>query len=505
MVDVIRAAVRDRERPLREPLRVPYGVQHLTLTVGGLRRRSSAGPPQVPHPQRGPQVGGAARLRAPGARAIATTTHPRWSASGPAANPRCGRRWSACGPCSPRPSCSTTASAHRGCCAPPTTTLPRAATSAGAPGPGRAESDPAEVVFTHHDVPLLDEALERLGPRPRRKDEDAVRTYGHIVVDEAQDLSPMQLRVLDRRSLNGSMTIVGDIAQSTGAWAHDDWESVLEHLPAPSPAAPRGSSRSATGSRVRSWTWPHGSCAWPRRSWTRPRRSATAASAPRIAGASQAGELDLELADLVRLGAEGGRVGQRRSGGAGVHGRARRRGARAGRHRPRPGHPPGAGPPGHVVHAVAGEGPGAGLRDRGRARRCILAEEARGPQSLYVAVTRSTKRLSILHTGELPDDPALTVGRRRAVRLPGRPLSRRRGCARWRRRRCRCVRPSISTVAVPSGDMAVSTPAGPGQRGRSASRKSSRPGANSSSSGIRSIVNPEPTSISANGAVSGAS
>src|SRR5690606_25253296 len=50
-------------------------------------------------------------------------------------------------------------------------------------------------------------------------------------VDEAQDLSPMALRLLGRRSLNGSMTIVGDIAQSTGAWAHDDWDEVLELLP----------------------------------------------------------------------------------------------------------------------------------------------------------------------------------------------------------------------------------------------------------------------------------
>jgi DNA helicase IV len=51
------------------------------------------------------------------------------------------------------------------------------------------------------------------------------------VVDEAQDLSPMQLRMLTRRSLNGSMTIVGDIAQSTGAWAHGDWQEILDHLP----------------------------------------------------------------------------------------------------------------------------------------------------------------------------------------------------------------------------------------------------------------------------------
>jgi DNA helicase IV len=96
----------------------------------------------------------------------------------------------------------------------------------------------ADVVFTNDDVPLLDEARWLLGPRPRRRTngrngdhDDEVRTYGHLIVDEAQDLSPMQLRMLGRRSLNGSMTIVGDIAQATGAWAHESWEEILEHLP----------------------------------------------------------------------------------------------------------------------------------------------------------------------------------------------------------------------------------------------------------------------------------
>ena len=70
------------------------------------------------------------------------------------------------------------------------------------------------------DVPLLDEARALLGPRPRRRGPTtSARTYGHIVVDEAQDLSPMQLRMLARRSLGGSMTVVGDIAQATGPWA----------------------------------------------------------------------------------------------------------------------------------------------------------------------------------------------------------------------------------------------------------------------------------------------
>ncbi len=93
-----------------------------------------------------------------------------------------------------------------------------------------------EVTWSHDDVPLLDEARSLLGPKPRPRRpgqpaDDDVRTYGHIVVDEAQDLSPMQLRMLMRRSLNGSMTVVGDIAQSTGAWAHADWDEVLEQLP----------------------------------------------------------------------------------------------------------------------------------------------------------------------------------------------------------------------------------------------------------------------------------
>ncbi len=92
-----------------------------------------------------------------------------------------------------------------------------------------AHSD--DVTWTVDDVPLLDEARWLLGARPGKGKQEAVRTYGHIVVDEAQDLSPMQLRMLDRRSLSGSLTIVGDIGQATGAWAHDDWESILDHLP----------------------------------------------------------------------------------------------------------------------------------------------------------------------------------------------------------------------------------------------------------------------------------
>jgi len=72
------------------------------------------------------------------------------------------------------------------------------------------------------DIALLDELDYLINGRQT--------TYAHIVVDEAQDLSPMQLRSVRRRSRTGSMTIVGDIAQSTGLWARDSWAGVEEAL-----------------------------------------------------------------------------------------------------------------------------------------------------------------------------------------------------------------------------------------------------------------------------------
>ena len=99
--------------------------------------------------------------------------------------------------------------------------------------------DVDDVRWTDNDVALLDEARSYLGARPARQpsgngrpdEADEIRTYGHIVIDEVQDLTPMQLRMVARRSLNGSMTVVGDIAQATGALAPNDWDDVLRYLP----------------------------------------------------------------------------------------------------------------------------------------------------------------------------------------------------------------------------------------------------------------------------------
>jgi DNA helicase IV len=54
--------------------------------------------------------------------------------------------------------------------------------------------------------------------------------YGHIVVDEAQSLSPMQWRMIARRSRSRSITVLGDIGQAGGAWAPTDWNEVIDIL-----------------------------------------------------------------------------------------------------------------------------------------------------------------------------------------------------------------------------------------------------------------------------------
>ncbi|SFF21879.1 HelD family protein [Blastococcus tunisiensis] len=57
--------------------------------------------------------------------------------------------------------------------------------------------------------------------------------YGHVVVDEAQDLSPMQCRAVARRLAAGSLTVLGDLAQATSPWSPADWRDTLAALGRP--------------------------------------------------------------------------------------------------------------------------------------------------------------------------------------------------------------------------------------------------------------------------------
>jgi DNA helicase IV len=82
-------------------------------------------------------------------------------------------------------------------------------------------------VWSAADAVLVDEAAGLI---------DRVPSYGHIVIDEAQDLSPMQCRALARRSEHGSLTVLGDLAQGTAPWAAADWRDTLGHLGRPDAA-----------------------------------------------------------------------------------------------------------------------------------------------------------------------------------------------------------------------------------------------------------------------------
>ncbi|MGW0968271.1 HelD family protein [Streptomyces sp. NPDC002516] len=57
--------------------------------------------------------------------------------------------------------------------------------------------------------------------------------YGHLVIDEAQDLSPMECRAIARRAAFGSLTVLGDLAQGTTPWAAREWGELLAHLGRP--------------------------------------------------------------------------------------------------------------------------------------------------------------------------------------------------------------------------------------------------------------------------------
>jgi DNA helicase IV len=76
--------------------------------------------------------------------------------------------------------------------------------------------------WTRADQLLIDEAHSMLNGSPF--------TYGHVIVDEAQDHSAVALRVVGRRSPSGSMTLVGDVAQSTTPAGQERWSSVFGHL-----------------------------------------------------------------------------------------------------------------------------------------------------------------------------------------------------------------------------------------------------------------------------------
>ncbi len=262
-----------------------------------------------------------------------------------------------------------------------------------------------DVRWTPSDVALLDDARDVLGPKLGKNgkvDEyDEIRTYGHIVIDEVQDLTPMQLKMATRRSLSGSMTIVGDIAQATGPLAPDGWDEVLAHLPDRKPARVIGLSVGyripqqimQLADRVMEYATP---------SLRPPRSVRVGDAAPSIVAAPAPDQLANTVAREV-----GSMIAALPNGSLGVvapdrlipelsgaltdagiaHGTATRTGLDAGVTLV----------PVSVVKGLELDGVVVVEPTQ------IVNELVQGMRSLYVALTRSTQRLTIVHSAPLPE------------------------------------------------------------------------------------------------------
>ncbi|MGW1248954.1 HelD family protein [Streptomyces sp. NPDC002535] len=232
--------------------------------------------------------------------------------------------------------------------------------------------------WTAADLVLLDE-LAGLIERPE--------SYGHVVVDEAQDLSPMECRAIARRTGFGSLTVLGDLAQGTTPWAARDWHEQLAHLgKSGAPVVPLtlGYRVPAAIVDLANRLLPHLGADVPAGRSVRKDGEVT------VARTTDRLDLPAATAGAVRaaLAAEGS-VGVITAEG--------------------------------LVETVAEAVRGCGADERVTVLpatavkglefdhvvvvepAAIVAAEARGPHRLYVALTRAVSRLTLVHEADLPD------------------------------------------------------------------------------------------------------
>ncbi|MGP3986140.1 HelD family protein [Streptomyces sp. 3N207] len=253
---------------------------------------------------------------------------------------------------------------------------------------GRRPRSPRTARWSDADVLLLDEVAGLIA-HPEE-------SYRHVVVDEAQDLSPMQCRVLARRCRFGSLTVLGDLAQGTTPWAARDWPEQLAHLGAPEAAV----TPLTTGFRV-----PSELLAAANRLL-----DSLAVRVPPARSLRTGGKLEtLRVPSAALTGAVAERVAAAlgREGSVGVIAAGERVAAvrealeTAGI---------AAGTPGGDGELARVTVVGAELAKGLEYDHVVLVEPAeiahsgpRGLQRLYVALTRAVSRLEILHAAELPE------------------------------------------------------------------------------------------------------
>ena len=245
-------------------------------------------------------------------------------------------------------------------------------------GPGSARWSAADVV-------LIDEARDLITRTP---------SLAHVVVDEAQDLSPMECRALGRRCSTGAATVLGDLAQGTTPWAAPSWESLLANLGKPE----TGVRELSVGYRVPQQILDYAS-------------TLLAVIAPELKPASSLradpGALDLTRVPAAALGRPWSPPAGRPAPGPGRSASSpptRRFPPWAARWRRRAWQygAPGADSALTLVPVTLAKGleyDHVVVVEPAR----IAGAEARGLQRLYVALTRAVSRLTVLYSEPLPD------------------------------------------------------------------------------------------------------
>jgi len=239
--------------------------------------------------------------------------------------------------------------------------------------------------------------------------------FGHIIVDEAQELSPMAWRLLMRRSPSRSMTVVGDLAQTGDLAGTSSWQDVLE---------PYVESRWRMAELTVNYRTPAEIMGIAAGVLTdidpmlEPPRSVRATGIEPWAVRTEPDELGQRLAEAVRH--ETMHVGEGRIGVIVPAGRFD-----------------------ELAHAITGAVPDAAIGEHPELESRvvvltvrqtkglefdsvlvvdparIMAESPRGPSDLYVALTRATQRLGVLHDGELPASLRRAETRLRDSTAPG--------------------------------------------------------------------------------------
>jgi DNA helicase IV len=218
--------------------------------------------------------------------------------------------------------------------------------------------------------------------------------YAHVVVDEAQDLSPMECRAIARRAAFGSLTVLGDLAQGTTPWSARDWPALLAHLERPDAAV----IPLTTGFRVPEAVVGLANRLLDRLDVDVPRaRSLRRDGELTVRRVERAEELDGAVVGAVRAAlAHEGSIGVIAAERDAARLRAVLTAAGIGAAGPEQ-------PAAPVVVVPAGAVKGLEYDHVVAVEPAAIAEaEPRGPHRLYVVLTRAVSRLDVLHSRPLP-------------------------------------------------------------------------------------------------------